>query len=121
MNPPAKIAPVMTWRNCHHANDDSRTAGMFVSSTVPSRPSVYPTGCCIHALVTTMKYPDIHEQSQTTTAEAACSFGVSIFLPYRRPPRKTDSPKNAKTDSIARGWPITDPVRPENAAQFVPN
>jgi hypothetical protein len=33
-------------------------------------PTVYPTGCCIHALTTMMKKPDSHDPAQTSTADA---------------------------------------------------
>ena len=88
---------------------------------MPSSPSRYPTGCCMNAFATMMKYPESHEPRASATAAARCLFGPSRFSPKRNSPRNVDSRKNAKTPSIARAWPTTSPEKRENRDQLVPN
>ena len=81
----------------------------------------YPTGCCIQALVATMKNPESTAPSATITADSQCRAGPRRRSPKRNSPRNEDSAKKAKTPSMNRVWPTTGPAKCENLAQFVPN
>src|SRR3954465_10329166 len=81
----------------------------LTTSNCPFGKRLYATGCCIHASVTMMKKPEIHDPSQTITAENQCMRLEMRFSPYRNKPRNADSRKKLNTPSIARGCPITPP------------
>src|SRR5258708_40107757 len=68
-----------------------------------------------------MKKPEIHEPAKTSTAESQWKRRERRFSPKRKRPRKADSRKKEKMPSIARGMPMTPPVRRENSLQLVPN
>src|SRR5580693_9562179 len=106
---------------CHSAHLFSSSAQKLSSSISPFAPSWYPTGCCIHASVATIKNPDSHDPSQTRNAAHQCPTRPSFFSPNKNNPRKLDSRKNENTPSIARVCPMTPPAVFENAAQLVPN
>src|SRR5271155_2055346 len=68
-----------------------------------------------------MKKPEIQEPTKTRKAAAQCPHFGRRFSPKRKRPRKADSRKNEKTPSMAKGMPMTPPVRRENSDQLVPN
>src|ERR1700733_16223605 len=104
-----------------HAHGFSRSPVKLVSSNLPFESMRYATGCCIHASVTMMKNPEIHEPVQTMKVAPKCSHFESRFSPKRNSPRNVDSRKKEKTPSMARGCPMIPPVRRENSDQFVQN
>src|SRR6266550_6637104 len=106
---------------CHRIHGFNRSSLMLVSNNSPAVPISYPTGCCIHALVAMIKYPDSHDPRKTRKAENQWSVGPSRFSPYRNRPRNDDSRKNEKTPSIASVCPMMPPALLEKAAQLVPN
>src|SRR6185437_12849419 len=113
-NDPVMTAPDMLCAYSSHAQGFMKNCQKLVNSKVPSGTTGYATGCCIQALVTMMKNPEIQEPSHTITAEPQCPKADKRFSPKRNRPRNADSRKNAKTPSIASGWPITPPVTREN-------
>src|SRR5271155_5112897 len=106
---------------CQRPQGFRSSAQKLLSSKEPLGPGVKPTGCCIQALVATMKYPESQEPRNIISEENQWARGPRRFSPKRKSPRKEDSRKNENTPSIASVCPITPPADLENCAQFVPN
>jgi hypothetical protein len=120
-NAAVTTAPHILCAYCSHAQGFIISPQKLETSYVPFGSRWYATGCCIHASVTMMKNPEIHEPTNTRNAAPQCASLESRFSPNRNRPRKLDSRKNENTPSIASGCPITPPVRRENSLQLVPN
>ena len=118
---PVVTAPIMVWRYCQMSHGFRRRLQKLVRASVPSAWTSYPTGCCMKALVATMKNPEIQDPAKTAKADTQCILGLSFLWPKRKRPRKEDSRKKAKVPSMARVWPMTPPVASQNRAQLVPN
>src|SRR3972149_12207510 len=112
--------PEITCGYCHRAYGLLTSCQRLVSSARP--PFIrYPTGCCIQALVATMKKPETTAPSATMIDESQCRPRLTRFSANRNTPRKDDSAKKAKQPSMKGVCPTTGPARWEKAAQFVPN
>src|ERR1700686_5370808 len=118
---PVCTAPIIVCGYCQRVHGFSSKPQKLFNSNVPLGPSEYATGCCIHASVATMKYPESHEPTKTRKADNQWPMRPSFFSPSKNNPKKLNSRKKENTPSIASVWPITPPAAFENAAQFVPN
>ena len=62
---------------CSSAHGFSSSCQKLSTSNCPLGRRSKATGCCIHASVTMMKNPEIHEPTKTITAENQCiSFEI---------------------------------------------
>src|SRR5258708_19438018 len=118
---PVCTAHIIVCGYCQRVHGFSSKPQKLFNSNVPLGPSEYATGCCIHASVATMKYPESHEPTKIIIAENQWPILPRRFSPNKKSPRNLDSTKNEKTPSIATACPITPPPAFEHADQFVPN
>src|SRR5579859_1710424 len=118
---PVCSAPIIVCGYCHSVHGFRSKPQKLCNPNAPFVLREYATGCCIHASVATMKYPESHEPTKTMIAENQWPMRPRRFSPNRKSPKKLDSRKKENTPSMASVCPITPPAACENAAQFVPN
>src|SRR5260370_12766580 len=93
---PVCTAPTMVCAYCQSAQRFSTRPQKLDNEISPCGPIEYPAGCCIQALVATMKYPDSHEPKKTRNAPHHCPTPPTLFSPNKNNPRKLDSKNNEK-------------------------
>src|SRR5260221_5401429 len=98
---PVCTAPIIVCGYCQRVHGFSSKPQKLFNSNVPLGPSEYATGCCIHASVATMKYPESHEPTKIIIAENQWPIVLMRFSPSSKRSSKLDSRKNEKTTSIA--------------------
>src|SRR3954469_4299930 len=92
-NEPVITAPLMLCEYCSTAQGFNAICQKLATWNEPSDARVKPTGCCIHASVTMMKYPESHEPRKTMKAAPQCAHLLRRCSPKRKRPRKADSRK----------------------------
>src|SRR5207245_1910541 len=100
---PVITAPLILCAYCNRAHGFVRIPMKLLTWKLPSAARVYATGCCIHASLTMMKYPESQDPKKTMNAAHQCPHLLKRFSPNKKRPRNADSRKNEKTPSITNG------------------
>ena len=114
-----KTAPIIhaemtVWQNLPTAKGDRATAQKStISLRMVSGLKAQPTGCCIHALATSIHHAEMVAPRPVSHVEAKWKPGDTFFQPKYMTATKVDSMKKATMPSMANGAPKMSPTNQE--------